>query len=225
MPAPSAATRQPKPPKRRAIELPDLLPYDGRPLTAAGEHERTLFEGADLTGQIAPTSHLTECRMHDCTLDDVDLRRARLHDTILSACQSSTLDLTNARLHDVKIDSCRIGALLAPDTAIKHVTVTGGRWTFVNLRSARLTDVVFEGVRFDDLDLSGATLERVSFDGCTIGTLSLHAASLADVDLSGATLRDVHGIEHLRGASVSPGQLMQLAPVIATHLGIQITGT
>jgi uncharacterized protein YjbI with pentapeptide repeats len=193
MPAPSAATRQPKPPKRRAIELPDLLPYDGRPLTAAGEHERTLFEGADLT--------------------------------ILSACQSSTLDLTNARLHDVKIDSCRIGALLAPDTAIKHVTVTGGRWTFVNLRSARLTDVVFEGVRFDDLDLSGATLERVSFDGCTIGTLSLHAASLADVDLSGATLRDVHGIEHLRGASVSPGQLMQLAPVIATHLGIQITGT
>jgi hypothetical protein len=42
------------------------------------------------------------------------------------------------------------------------------------------------------------------------------------VDLSGARLRSLVGVESLRGAIVSHEQLVDLAPILAEQLGLEV---
>jgi hypothetical protein len=47
-------------------------------------------------------------------------------------------------------------------------------------------------------------------------------ATLSKVDLSGARLRSLVGVESLRGAIVSHQQVVDLAPVLAEQLGLEV---
>ena len=51
---------------------------------------------------------------------------------------------------------------------------------------------------------------------------ALQAAFLVDVDLSGARLTTIRGVGSLRGAVVSTAQLVEMGPLLANHLGIQV---
>ncbi|OEV19392.1 hypothetical protein AN219_27795, partial [Streptomyces nanshensis] len=75
------------------------------------------------------------------------------------------------------------------------------------------TDVTFEGCVLDEPDFAGAALERVTFRDCTVRRAELREVRLKDVDLRGATELDIaSGVERLAGATITPGQLMELAP-------------
>jgi hypothetical protein len=52
--------------------------------------------------------------------------------------------------------------------------------------------------------------------------LNVTGATLSRVDLSGVRLRSLIGVESLRGAIVSRRQLLDLAPVLAAQLGLEI---
>jgi hypothetical protein len=75
----------------------------------------------------------------------------------------------------------------------------------------------------DELDLSYAKVSRLAVVRCRIGTLDVSHATLADVDLRGASLTTVNGLDGLAGAWINQTQLLELAPLIAGHLGIRIT--
>ncbi len=102
------------------------------------------------------------------------------------------------------------------------VTVTGCKLGYVNLADARLEDVTFSACEIGTLDLRMAQARDVSFADCTVDELNVSGATLADVDLSGARLRSLVGVESLRGAVVSRGQLADLAPLFAEQLGIDV---
>jgi len=92
----------------------------------------------------------------------------------------------------------------------------------LNLRGAVLTDVVFDGVVLRDVDLGAAKLTRVRFPGCRFERLDLTKAVLSGVDLRGATLDITRGVDRLGGAILDVGQLLDLAPALAGHLGIDV---
>ena len=50
----------------------------------------------------------------------------------------------------------------------------------------------------------------------------MSGARLTDVDLSGARLSTIVGIESLRGATISAAQMLDLAPLLAAHLGLRV---
>ena len=52
----------------------------------------------------------------------------------------------------------------------------------------------------------------------------MSGATLARVDLSGARLRSLVGVESLKGAIVSHAQLVDLAPLLAAQLGLEVRG-
>jgi hypothetical protein len=64
----------------------------------------------------------------------------------------------------------------------------------------------------------------VRFTDTRITSLEVPRATLMDVDLRGAALSSVSGVDHLSGATISPAQALQLAPLLAAHLGIRISG-
>ena len=86
-----------------------------------------------------------------------------------------------------------------------------------------MRDLLIRATRIDELDLSGIDAQRVHFEDCRVGTLRLHGGSLRDVDLRGLEMRTVSGVGSLAGATVSSGQLSELAPLLAQHLGLRVT--
>ena len=73
-----------------------------------------------------------------------------------------------------------------------------------------------------EADFGGASLTRVTFEGCQLVEPDFSGARLEAVDLSGADLRAPKGVTSLAGATISSAQLMELAPVFATQLGISV---
>ena len=103
-----------------------------------------------------------------------------------------------------------------------RVRVVGGKIEFLNARGARLREVAFEDCVLVEPDFGAAVMKDVTFDGCRLVTPDFTQAELTGVDLSGADLISPQGIPSLRGASISRLQLLDLAPALATQLGITV---
>ena len=140
----------------------------------------------------------------------------------LSDVYRPSLNAARSTLRDVEIRDSRLGAVDMPDAEVQSVSVTGSKLSWVNLRGAHLRDVLFHDCVFEELDLSQARVDRVRFRDCAVSTLRLDGAQLRNADLRGLHLSAVSGIESMRGAALSPEQLGELAPILASYLGIMI---
>ena len=108
------------------------------------------------------------------------------------------------------------------ETDLESVLIEDCRLGFANLAGTAVRDVLIRATRIDELDLSGIDAQRVRFEDCRVGTLRLHGGSLSDVDLRGLEMTVVNGVGSLAGATVSSGQLSELAPLLAQHLGLRV---
>ena len=216
-------TRKAKPHEPPVVmALPPLTPFSGRSLQAHGDYEATDFVDLELAGQAADDAAFLACRFERCDLDGLSMRRARLAECLLADVHAVAIDAAESDWRDSLVTGPRLGAMTASGAIWSTVRVRGGKLNFVDLTTARLTDVVFEACEIGGLDLTDAELRFVRFVGCSIDELTVAGARLTEVDLSGATLRAIRGIEGLRGATVSPGQLVDLAPLLADHVGLTV---
>ena len=150
-------------------------------------------------------------------------RRARVRHTLLDDVRATDLRLGDAVLDEVLVTGSRIGALAASGGDWRDVRIRATRSNLLDLRGATLANVVFEDCVIDELDLSGAGgPRRCGCSGTTIGTLTVEEARLDGLDLTGGRIALVRGVGSLRGATVTPAQLLELAPLLAAHLGIDV---
>ncbi|MDR6198480.1 uncharacterized protein YjbI with pentapeptide repeats [Microbacterium sp. SORGH_AS428] len=212
----------PKPPQLNTLHLDDLA--DGSP--------EQLRPGTTLTGvSLAVERHspvdLTDARVDGVRFDrlavpELRLRGAGLLEVALDAVDVPVMDAARTDWSDARL-SGRIGALTAYDSSLRSVHFIGCRLGFVNLRGSELLDVQFTDCSIDELDLGETRCRRVRFTDTRIASLEVPRAVLVDVDLRGATLSTVGGVGHLSGATITPEQALQLAPLLAAHVGISIS--
>jgi uncharacterized protein YjbI with pentapeptide repeats len=122
----------------------------------------------------------------------------------------------------VLVDRPRWGAADLYDADLTAVHVREGKIDYLNARGSRLTDVLIEGCVITTLDLAGFRGKRVAITRCRIGTLDAGGAACDHVDLRSSELAVVNGLEGLKGATVDESQLIELAPLMAAHLGIHV---
>jgi len=115
-----------------------------------------------------------------------------------------------------------LGANTLIGATLTDVRIRGTHLGYVNLAGAELKDVIFEGCEIDSLDLRGAKLEAVTFIDSRVDELNVAGSTLSAMDLSGARLRTLVGIESLRGAIIGHSQLVDLAPLLAAQLGLEV---
>ena len=123
---------------------------------------------------------------------------------------------------DCRVSGGRLGALTLPGATWTAVRLRGIKLGFVNLAAARLEDVVFEECEIGGFDAQAARIRSLAFVRCTVQELNVADATLSKVDLSGAKLRTLVGVESLRGATIDRDQLVDLAPLLAAQLGIEV---
>jgi uncharacterized protein YjbI with pentapeptide repeats len=204
------------------LTLPELTPFGGDRLAVGGDHDAADFVDLDLAGQDASDARFLECRLLRCCLDGASLRRARIVESLLADINATSLDLSDSTWRDAEITGGRLGAVAGPRATWTNVRLRGTKLGFVDLAGARLEDVLFERCEIGSLDVRSARLHDVAFVDCTVDELTVAGAELSRVDLSGARLRSLVGVESLRGAIIGADQLIDLAPLLAAGLGIQV---
>ncbi|WLW54083.1 pentapeptide repeat-containing protein [Streptomyces sp. YU58] len=211
--------------RRPEVRLPPLEPYAGGGLEPDGDYDGLDFRELDLAGQDGGGARFMDCALTGCALDETRLSRARFLDSVLTGPRGVGTNLADATFRDVELLDARLGGTQLHGAVLERVVVRGGKIDYLNLRTARLRDVVFESCVLVEPDFGGARLERVEFVDCTLKAADLTAATLTDVDLRGVTSLDIaRGVDRLRGAVISTGQLLDLAPVLAGELGIRVEG-
>jgi uncharacterized protein YjbI with pentapeptide repeats len=215
-------TNEGRPRRERPLALPHLTEFDGEGLERDREYEATLFADRDFSGQDAGESRFLECRMERCSLDGLTMRRARFVDTLLLDAYGASLDAADSNWRGCHIRGGRLGAMTLAGATWTGMRLRGIKLGFLSLAGARLDDVVFEECEIEGFDARSAQLHSVAFLDCTLGELNVAEATLSKVDLSGARLKTLVGVESLSGAIISHDQLIDLAPLLAAGLGLEV---
>ena len=221
--ASSSAAACPRPPALTAPDLSRLRDGEADELTAGEMVEDLELVEADLSGGDLSALTLLSCRFSEVFANDTDLAAARLVDCRLERLSATYLHSPRSTWRTVELVDSRIGAWELYDADVESLLMENCRLGFTNLAGTTVRDLLIRATRIDELDLSGIVAQRVRFEDCQVGTLRLHGGSLSDVDLRGLEMRTVSGVGSLAGATVSSGQLSELAPLLAQHLGLRVT--
>ncbi|MEU5883414.1 pentapeptide repeat-containing protein [Spirillospora sp. NPDC047279] len=188
-----------------------------------GDHDTVLFQGLDLSGVQAGGSRFMECAFTGVSLEGGGLRAARFLDVWAHELRFVGTDLTETEWQDAALIGSILAGTRAPGARLARVVFQGCKLDSVNFRDATLTDVTFRDCLLRDVDFGAARLTRTCFPGSRLDKTVLAGATLDQVDLRGA---DHLGItvdpRTIRGAIVSPAQLLDLAPLLADALGITV---
>ena len=204
------------------ISVQPHIDFHADTLTPGHDYDTVLFADRDFTGQDAADARFLDCRFERCGLDGVSMPRARLIDSVLVDVHGTSVNLADSIWRDCELSGGRLGAMTLAGCTWTRIRLSGVRLGFVNLAGARVEDVVFEECEIGSLDSRSAQLRSVTFGDCTVQELNVAEATLSKVDLSGARLRELIGIESLRGAVIGHDQLVDLAPLLAAQLGIEV---
>ncbi|ATL28717.1 pentapeptide repeat-containing protein [Streptomyces formicae] len=211
--------------RRAEVRLPPLRPFEGAELEPDGDYDGVEFRDLDLGAQDGGGALFMDCAVTGCALGETRLARARFVDSVLREPRGVGTDLTEASLRDVEVVDARLGGVQLHGGVLERVVVRGGKIDYLNLRKARLRDVVFEGCVLVEPDFGLASLERVAFLDCVVRGVDFSGVRMKDVDLRAAgELEIARGVECLRGAVISPEQLIDLAPAFAGQVGVKVAG-
>lgn len=186
-----------------------------------------------------------ELELEHCTVDGGDfssVRKLELEGCIITSALLTGMSLDKLRCNDTVLARIEAAGLNAPEGVLLRTVIRNSRMTGADFGAALLEDCTFEAVKLDEAGLRFATLKRVVFKGCVLRDVDFTGAKLLHVnfsecDLEGAnfdhaacTLVDIRGeklvaikgVNGLRGARISSEQLIELAPLLALELGLDV---
>jgi fluoroquinolone resistance protein len=179
-------------------------------------------EPLDLTDLVASGARVARSRLEGVRLAGSRLRSLRLVDVVVSDADVSNADWTGARLSRVVFERCRMTGFGGASLHAEHVTLRGCKLDLANFRRATFRSVTFEDCVLDDADLAGASLRETRFSHSQLLRVVIDGARLSVVDFRGSALEPAGDVLALRGAIVDPVQLVELGPLLAHGLGIEV---
>jgi uncharacterized protein YjbI with pentapeptide repeats len=199
----------------------ELAPLDTR-VRDEGHYEYQRVEGASWDDLFVSHARFSQCRLTDVTLVGGEWSKTTFADVRIEDSRLLGPDLSASHWRDTELVRGIASGVQWHDADIRRVHLDQVKLDAVNFRGAALTDVVFTDCLLREADFGGAKLTRVRFPGCTFEEADFSRAKLADVDLRGAHLHFKAGLDALRGATIDGGQLVDLAPAMAAHLGLRV---
>ena len=204
------------------IELDRLEPFDGDCVQPGFVLEYAeLGAEPDLTGTVAASGTFSAAFLNGSELGKTALRGVSLRDVIARRVNAANADWTGARLNRVLIEGARFTGTQLREAEIRETTFRGCQFDYVNFRLAQLVGVTFEDCDLGEADFGRARLERVRMDACRLRRVDVSGVELAQVDLRGSEI-DVNDPLALRGAVISPVQLIELSAALAHAAGIDV---
>ncbi|MFE9427660.1 pentapeptide repeat-containing protein [Kitasatospora sp. NPDC006697] len=199
-----------------------LEPHPG-PLRADQRYDTVRFDDLELDAPQADGASFLECALVGLTINQGRLRRAMFTECWVERNRWVATDLAETEWQDCTVAGSLLAGVAVHGAQLRRLTLRQCKLEAVNLRAAVLRDVVFEDCQLRDVDFAEARLTGVSFPGSSLEEVRFGRAKLSGTDLRGATRLELpDGHEGLRGALISSGQLIELAPQFAKALGVEV---
>ncbi len=174
-----------------------------------------------LSGAIAGSGTFSQMAMAGAELGETKFRGVSFRDVVGRNVNAANADWTAARTNRVVFERSSFTGIQLRESELRETVFRECKLDYVNFRIAQLYGVTFEGCVFTEADFGDARLDRVRFDGCRLSRVDLSGAELRDVDLRGSEI-GVNDAFALRGAIISPTQLIDLAHGLADAAGIAV---
>lgn len=209
------------------LPRPDLPPATeltvlDLPVHDEGQYEYQRAEGVEWSDLFASLARFSQCRLTEVTIAGGEWGKTTFADVRFEDSRLLGPDLSASHWRDTEFVRGIASGVQWFDADLRRVHLEQVKLDAVNFRGAALVDVVFSDCLLREVDFGGAKLTRVRFPGCTFQDADFSRAKLADVDLRGARLHFKAGLDALRGATIDGGQLVELAPALAAHVGLRI---
>lgn len=186
-----------------------------------GEYDCARFEDTVLTDPDFRTAVFGQCAFRSVHVDRGVAGGARFADVWLHGVRFTGTDMPDAAWLDAEVIEGAWSGVEASGAELRRVVFHNCKLDSVNFRNARLSKVRFVDCVLRHVDIDGAKLAEVSFPGCEISALTVRNAQLKKVDFREAhSIGIAEGVESLRGALVTPGQLLDLAPALGAAVGL-----
>lgn len=209
-------------PRIDPVVLPDLDDASADDLRGGVELTARRIEGGDRSGADLAGLGIDACLLEGIVLDEAALTSARIIESRLARITASALHAKRSTFRSVEIADSRFGAAEFWDAALREVEIRGCRIGYLDLAGSTVADLRIADCTIDELNVADATLTRVALPGCRIGVLHVQDARLTDVDLRDAQIGDVSNPRFLAGATIDDALLFQIAPTLATDMGIRL---
>jgi uncharacterized protein YjbI with pentapeptide repeats len=162
---------------------------------------------------------MLECTVTDCRMDEAKLTGIHVVDSSWTRVAASGLAAPHSSWRDSSIRDSRFGLLDLSASTLLRLTITDAKIDYLNLRAATIREVVLTRVSIGEVSLSDASGTTFTLTDCTVETVELHNTRVKTIDLSTSTLTRIDGLDSLQGVVLSGGQVLDLAPSMAKHLG------
>jgi uncharacterized protein YjbI with pentapeptide repeats len=179
-------------------------------------------------GTVVP-EHVADLDVRESRWVDADLsgRRftgLRCRDTQFEHCDLSGAVLDGAALRRVSFTNCRLTGLVLSGAALDDVRISDCRADLASFRMATATYLLIENTALHGADFYEFTGDTgCGIVGCDLTGASFSDARLTGLRLHGSVLDEIGGALALRGARISPDQLVPLGAALAAALDIQVS--
>lgn len=199
-----------------------LRPFEGD-LAVEDDHECVHVDGLEFDKPRAEHIRFGESAFSAVTFQRGSLRYGRFTDVWLRNAAWIGTELADTAWQDVEFVDGAFSGVDAGGAVLRRVRFEGCKFDYVNFRSAKLRDVTFADCVVRNADFGDADLTSVTFPGTALTELALNRARMRKVDMRGAARIGIaEGIDGMRGVTITPLQLMDLAPTFAAALGISV---
>ncbi|SNY77023.1 Uncharacterized protein YjbI, contains pentapeptide repeats [Nocardia amikacinitolerans] len=199
-----------------------LRPFEGEP-EREGDYDCVHVEDRQLEHSAAEHVRFEQSAFSSLTITRGSFRYGRFADVWLRAVAFVGTELADSSWQDAEFVEGALSGVDAGGAVLRRVRFEGCKFDSVNFRGAKLREVTFADCVLRHTDFGDAELNTVSFPGTVLTDLALNKTRMRKVDLRGATRIGVaEGLDGLRGATITPLQLMDLAPSFASALGITV---
>ena len=123
----------------------------------------------------------------------------------------------------VVFTDCRLTGTAFDGAQLTDVRITDSTADLTGFRMAKARFLLVENTALHGADFYEFDGEHCALLGCDLAEASFDTARLRETDLHGSSVDDVRGALSLRGARISPDQIVPLATTLLDALGIEVT--
>jgi pentapeptide repeat protein len=213
-------------PAKRRPETPDL-PGHLAPAPAAVEGGE-LWDCVEAGAEVEVPERVADLRIHESrwvggNLAGVRFTGLECRDVEFVRCDLSGARLEEAVLTRVVFTECRLTGTAFDGAKLTDVRIADGTADLGGFRMAKARFLLVENTSLHGADFYELDAEHCALLGCDLAEANFDGARLRETDLHGSTVDDVRGALSLRGARISPDQIVPLAGGLLDALGIQVS--
>ncbi len=166
--------------------------------------------------------YFKSCKLIDLELIATELPDVNLRDCIVSGSDFSGATLAPCYLERVLLTKDRLSGAQLYEGKVKDVIFDNCKLDMTNFRSAKFKRVIFKECQMTSTDFSGAVFEDVEMSDCSLEQVNFSNSKAISLDLRGSKLQEITGVTSLKGARISPEQLISITNNLAAEIGLKV---